>query len=159
LTEPSSSGPGAPGDGKGASQIDIEYANTNRNLSTGLGGTAVAILIFLLFFFYNGTLAGEFDPLLFRLSVSTVTISLFLMTYAAIYYYRVVLSERKKDMKAKYHIQRADTLFFFGIVFLLLEPPLILLTIKLYDVAALALALWLGSMVLEFLVWRDLRAT
>ena len=144
-------------DDKGPSRAEIEYANTNRSLAIGIAGTCIAILTFLLLFFYTDALAGEFDSLLFQLSLSAITISMFLMFYSATYYFRVALPRRKKDMKVSHHLRRADTLFFFGIMFLAVELPLILLKIRLYDVAAIAVALWLASVVLVVYVWRDFR--
>src|SRR5271155_2791273 len=147
---------GAASDGdKGPSREDIEYANINRTIAWGLVGTCIAILTFLLIIYYDVASAGEFDPLLFQLSLSVVTISLFLMSFAGSYYFRVVLPIRKKDMKAAYHIRVADNLFFLGFMSLAAEPPLILLTVKLYYAAAIAVILWLAAVVLGYRIRRE----
>jgi hypothetical protein len=153
--EPSASVSGA--SSEGLTRDDIEYANTNRSIAWGLVGTCIAILTFLLVIYFDVASAGEFDPLLFQLSLSAITISMFLMSFAATYYFRVVLPIRKKDMKATYHIQMADRLFFFGFMFLSAEPALILLTVRLYFVAVIAVALWLASIVLGFRIRREFR--
>jgi hypothetical protein len=157
LTEPSISAGTASGDDRSPSREDIEYANTNRTIAWGLVGTCIAILTFLLIIYYDVSSAGEFDPFLFQLSLSAVTISMFLMSFAATYYFRVVLPVRKKDMKADYHLRVADSLFFFGFMFLSAEPALILLTVRLYFAAAVAVALWLASLVIGYRVRREFR--
>lgn len=157
MTEQSASAGGASRDDKGPSREEIEYANTNRTIAWGLVGTCIAILTFLLVIYYDVASAGEFDPRLFQLSLSAVTISTFLMSFAATYYFRVVLPIRKKDMKATSHIRVADNLFFFGFMFLSAEPALILLTVRLYYVAAIAVALWLASIVLGYRIRREFR--
>jgi len=150
---------GAASDGdKGPSREDIEYANTNRTIAWGLVGTCIAILTFLLIIYYDVASVGEFDPRLFQLSLSVVTVSMFLMSFAATYYFRVVLPVRRKDMKATYHLRVADGLFFLGFMFLAAEPPLILLTVRLYYVAVLAVALWLASIVIGYRVLREFRS-
>lgn len=60
-------------------------------------------------------------------------------------------------MKAAYHIRVADNLLFFGFMLLSAEPPLILLTVRLYLVSAIAVALWLASIVLGYRIRREFR--
>jgi hypothetical protein len=80
------------------------------------------------------------------------------MSFAGTYYFRVVIPIRKKDMKATYHLRVADSLFFFGFMFLAAEPPLILLTVRFYYAATIAIALWLVSLVPCYRIWREFRA-
>jgi hypothetical protein len=136
----------------------MEYAHTNRTIAWGLVGTCIGILTFLLIIYYDVASVGEFDPLLFQLSLSVIVISLFLISFAGTYYYRVVLPIRKKDLRAVYHIRVADTLFFLGFLFLAAEPPLILLTTRLYYAAGVAVILWLVSIVLCLRIWSEFRA-
>jgi hypothetical protein len=157
LTEKSDSTAGAPSYDKGPSPQDIEYANTNRVIAWGLVGTCIAILTFLLIIYYDVASAGEFDPILFQLSVSVIVVSLFLISFAGTYYYRVILPIRKRDLNAVYHIRVADTLFFLGFLFLAAEPPLILLTVRFYYAASIAVILWLVSIVLCYRIWREFR--
>ena len=155
--ESSTSVDGDSSDDKGPSREQVEYANTNRTIAWGLVGTCIAILTFLLIIYFDVASAGEFDPNLFQLSLSVITISLFLTSFAGTYYFRVVLPIRKKDMKATYHLRVADNLFFSGFLFLAAEPPLILLTVRLYFAAAIAVALWLASIVIGYRVRREFR--
>jgi hypothetical protein len=142
---------------KGPSREDIEYANTNRTIAWGLVGTDIAILTFLLIIYYDVASIGEFDPILFQLSLSVVVVSLFLTSFAATYYFRVVLPIRRKDMRAAHHIRVADNLFFLGFMFLAAEPGLILVTVRLYYVAAIAVTLWLASIILGYIIQREFR--
>jgi hypothetical protein len=147
----------APDDEKGPSREEVEYANTNRTIAWGLVGTCIAIMTFLLIIYYDVASVGEFDPNLFQVSLSAITISIFLMSFAATYYFRVVLPIRKKDMGATHHIRVADNLFFLGFMFLSAEVPLILLTVRLYFVAAIAIAGWLASIGLGYRIRREFR--
>jgi hypothetical protein len=158
LTEPSTGAAGASNDGKGPSREDIEYAETNRTIAWGLVGTCIAILTFLLIIYYDVASAGEIDPILFQLSLSVIVISLFLMSFAGTYYFRVVLPIRKKDLRAAYHIRVADNLFFFGFMFLAAEPPLMLLTVRFYYAAAIAIALWMAAIVLGYQIRREFQS-
>jgi hypothetical protein len=158
LTEPSIGAGGDPNQDKGPSREEIEYANTNRTIAWGLVGTCIGILTFLLVIYFDVASVGEFDPLLFQLSLSVITISLFLMSFAGTYYFRVVLPIRKKDLKAAHHIRMADELFFFGFMFLAAEPPLILLTVGFYYAATIAVALWVAAIVLGYRIRRESRA-
>jgi hypothetical protein len=142
---------------RGPSHEDIEYANANRTIVWGLVGTCIAILTFLLVIYFDVVSAGEFNPILFQLSLSSITVSLFLLSFAASYYFRVVLPIRKKDLKVVYHIRMADTLFFLGVMFLSVEPALILLTVRLYYVASIALALWIASIVIGYRILIEFR--
>jgi hypothetical protein len=157
LTEPSAVADGAPREDNTPSREQIEYANTNRSIAWGLVGTCIAILTFLLIFYYNVPSAGLIDPRLFQFSLSVVTISIFLMSFAGAYYFRVVLPIRRKDLKANYHIRMADTLFFLGFMSLSAEPALILLTVGLYYATAVAVVLWLVSTVLGYRIWSEFR--
>jgi hypothetical protein len=51
----------------------------------------------------------------------------------------------------------ADNLFFFGFMFLSAEPALIFLTVRLYYVAAIAVVLWIASIVLGCRIRRGFR--
>jgi hypothetical protein len=146
-----------PEEKKGPSRDEIDYANANRTIVWGLVGTCIAILTFLLVIYFDVASAGEFDPFLFQLSLSAITISLFLLSFAASYYFRVVLPIRKKDKTATDHIRKADTLFFLGVMFLSAEPALILLTVRLYFVATIAIVLWMASITLGLKILREFR--
>jgi hypothetical protein len=158
LTEPSTGPGGSLGDDRGPTREEIEYAETNRTIAWGLVGTCIAILTFLLIIYFDVASAGEIDPVLFQLSLSVIVISLFLMSFAGTYYFRVVLPIRKKDMRAAYHIRVADNLFFFGFMFLAAEPPLMLLTVRFYYAAAIAVALWVAAMILGYRIRREFQS-
>ena len=53
--------------------------------------------------------------------------------------------------------RRADLFFASSLVLLLLEPSLILVTVKLYYVGAAAVALWVAGIVALSHGWRELK--
>jgi hypothetical protein len=145
------------GDEKGPSKEQIENAHTNRTITWGLFGTCVGILTFLLIIYYDFGTAGKFNSLLFQLSLSVIVVAMFFFGFAGGYYFRVILPIRKKDLMAAYHLKVGDILFVIGFLFLAAEPPLILLTTKLYYAAGVAIILWLVSIALAFRLWREFR--
>jgi hypothetical protein len=135
---------------------EIEYSNTNRAIAWGLVGTCIAILTFLLAIYYDASPAG-FDPGLFQASLSIIVVSMFLMSFAASYYSRVVRPTRKEYNKALDHVRTADIFFFLGVLFLSAEPALILLTVRLYYAATIAVIFWLVSIGLGYRIRDEFR--
>lgn len=133
----------------------LELANSNRAMAAGLGGTSVGILTFALFFLYAGFRDGEFDPLLFRLTVGAIVASLFLFSYTAIYDYRLTVTIARRDRQATVLSHRADVTFLLGLILLTATPVLILLTARLWDLGLFALLLWLGVFVLLVRGWLE----
>ena len=143
------------GDGGGQKSIDRELAHSNRNLASTLGGTCVAILTFLLFFLYDREVSGEVNNYLFQSTVLCVIVALYLFALSAAEYYRGLALSRKDMPKGVKVVRRADGFLFFGLVLLVLEPALILFTIKLTDLALAASALWAVALVFMLLGGRD----
>ncbi len=135
----------------------LDLANSNRAMASGLGGTSVAILTFALFFLYSGALNGQFDPSLFRLTMGAIVACLFLFSYAAIYYYRLMDALERRESRATALLRRADVTFLLGLVLLTVTPVLVLLTARLWDVGLFSLVLWLGVLLLLVRGWLERR--
>jgi hypothetical protein len=125
--------------------LRFEYANENRQATIGLGGTGVAILTFLLIFLYPRYSSGGFDAGLFRVTLASIVISIFLLGVSGSYYYFLIEALERNRASTAALLFRADAFFVGGLVLLLLEPALILFTLQIYDVGLLAAALWAVS--------------
>jgi hypothetical protein len=125
--------------------LRFEYANENRQATIGLGGTGVAILTFLLIFLYPRFSTGGFDGLLFRITLASIVISIFLLGVSGSYYYFLIEALERNRSNTGPLLLRADAFFVGGLVLLLLEPALILFTLQIYDVGTLAAGLWVVS--------------
>ncbi len=134
-----------------------EDANENRSLTAGLGGTCIAILTFVLIFLYDRANAGQINKFLFQATLLNIVVSLFLISLASLNYWFVMEALRTKHPRASNYERRADLFFASSLVLLLLEPTLILLTVKLYYVGAVALVLWAVGILFLALGWRELK--
>jgi len=121
----------------------IEIAKRNAYVMPGIAGTCVAIFTFQLFFLYPRLLSGEVNPILFRLTVGVIVLTLFFFMYAGSYYYRFVGSLGRDDRRSMTYINRADRCAVVALVLFVLAPALILYTINLPDLGSVALFLWL----------------
>jgi hypothetical protein len=132
-------------------------ANENRSLTAGLGGTCIAILTFVLIFLYDRWTAGAINDVLFQATLLNIVVSLFLISLASVNYWFVMEALRTGHPHVTDYLQRADGFFAASLILLLLEPTLILDTVRLYYVGAVALALWLVGIVVLALGWREVR--
>lgn len=125
----------------------IEIAKRNAYVMPGIAGTCVAIFTFQLFFLYPRLLAGELNPILFRLTVGVIVLTLFFFMYAGSYYYTFIGSLGRDDKRSMTYINRADRCAVVALVLFVLAPALILYTINLPDLGSVALILWLVYLV------------
>ena len=125
----------------------IEIAKRNAYVMPGIAGTCVAIFTFQLFFLYPRLLAGEVNPILFRLTVGVIVLTLFFFMYAGSYYYTFVGSLGRDEKRSMTYINRADRCAVVALVLFVLAPALILYTINLPDLGSFALVLWLVYLV------------
>jgi hypothetical protein len=136
---------------------EYEDANENRSLTAGLGGTTIAILTFVLIFLYDRDTSGQINNLLFQLTLVNIVVSLFLISLSSLNYWFVMESLRTHHPGVGSYARRADLLFASSLVLLLLEPTLILVTVKLYYVGGVAAALYVVGLVVLSLGWRELK--
>jgi len=131
--------------------LEIANANVNRNIT--LAGTSVAIFTFLLFFLYPRYLSGDIDPILFQFTLAIIVSVIFSLVNSATYYYGTALTlSVRPDQTATFG--KAEAFWLVGYSLLLLEPSLILFTVKLVDVGLYALILWLSYLYLTWLQYR-----
>jgi high-affinity Fe2+/Pb2+ permease len=134
-------------------------ANENRSLTAGLGGTIIAILTFVLIFLYDRANAGQINELLFQGTLLAIVVSLSLISISSLNYWFVMEALRSNPPRAAAYQQRADGFFAASVILLLLEPTLILMTVKLYLVGAVALVLWVVGISVLSMGWKELRIT
>jgi high-affinity Fe2+/Pb2+ permease len=132
-------------------------ANENRSLTAGLGGTCIAILTFVLIFLYDRANAGQINSVLFQATLLNIVVSLFLISLASLNYWFVMEALRAQSPRSTTYEQRADRFFASSLVLLLLEPTLILMTVQLYYVGAVALVLWGAGILALAQGWRAVR--
>ena len=124
---------------------DLAPANVNRSYS--LAATSVAIFTFMLVFLYPRFASGEVNPVLFQTTLVGMGVATFSFVFAAFYYYGSSLGGRIDEAERAVYSRRGDRLWLLGILVLLLDPSLILLSVGLILVAAAWFALWLAYLV------------
>ena len=132
-------------------------ANENRSLTAGLGATCIAVLTFVLIFLYDRANAGQINDVLFQATLLVIVLSLCLISLSSLNYWFVMEAFRTTPSRAPVYQRRADGFFASSLVLLLLEPTLILITVKLYYVGGIALALWIVAIIVLAFGWRELR--
>jgi high-affinity Fe2+/Pb2+ permease len=133
-------------------------ANENRSLTAGLGGTCIAILTFVLIFLYDRATAGQINNLLFQGTLGVIVVSLTLISLSSLNYWFVMEALRTVPPRATVYQQRADGFFASSLILLLLEPTLILVTVRLYYLGALAVSLWVVGILVLSVGWREFRS-
>ena len=120
-----------------------ELASANVNRAYSLAATSIAIFTFLLIFLYPRYASGEVDPRLFQVTLVVMGVATFSFAFASFYYSAVSVGGRLEEADRSRLSRRADHFWVFGTVLLFLDPSLILLTVRLYAVAAAWFGLWL----------------
>ena len=134
--------------------LDIANSNVNRNIT--LAGTSVAIFTFLLFFLYPRYFSGDIDPILFQFTLAIIVSVIFSLVVSATYYYGTTLTLSLPDGQGTTIFGKAEAFWLIGYSLLLLEPSLILFTVKLPAVALYALVLWFSYLYLTWLQFKRL---
>ena len=134
--------------------LDLANSNVNRNIT--LAGTSVAIFTFLLFFLYPRYFSGDIDPILFQFTLAIIVSVIFSLVISATYYYGTTLTLSLPDGKGRAIFGKAEAFWLIGYSLLLLEPSLILFTVKLSAVALYALVLWFSYLYLTWLQFKKL---
>ncbi len=134
--------------------LDLANSNVNRNIT--LAGTSVAIFTFLLFFLYPRYFSGDIDPVLFQFTLAIIVSVIFSLVISATYYYGTTLTLSLPDGQGTVIFGKAEAFWLIGYSLLLLEPSLILFTVKLSAVALYALVLWFSYLYLTWLQFKKL---
>jgi hypothetical protein len=100
-----------------------------------------------LIFLYARYNSGGLDGLLYRLTLASIVFSIFFLGVSGSYYYFLIEALERKRSEAPTLLQTADVCFVLGLALLLLEPALILVTLHLYDIGAVAIVLWALSLI------------
>lgn len=120
---------------------EVRIHNVNRAYT--LGATSIAIFTFVLIFLYPKFLSGQINALLFQATLVVMCMATFSLVFASLYYYGSSLGSRIDDAQRAQYSRRADRFWLLGYTLLLVDPSLILVTVGLFAVAAVWLALWL----------------
>jgi len=134
--------------------VSNETANLDVSRVVTLVGTSIAIFTFLLFFLYPRFASGEIDPILFQVSLIVIGVAIFSLVYAGLYFYTLTLPYAMNSAQSGAIQRRGDLFWLVGYSVLLLEPSLILLTVRLLLVALVWLALWLSYICLTLHEYR-----
>jgi len=135
--------------------LDLANSNVNRNIT--LAGTSVAIFTFLLFFLYPRYFSGDIDPILFQFTLAIIVSVIFSLVFSATYYYGTTLTLSLPDGQGTAIFGKAEAFWLIGYSLLLLEPALILFTVKNLTIVALyALVLWFSYLYLTWLQFKKL---
>ena len=120
-----------------------ELARSDRDLSINMVGLGLAIFTFLLFFLDHRVSSGVIDPILFQVTLTVIVVVMFSFCVSALDNYALVRPAPVKRTKVPPYRQRAQLFFTFGLLMLLLEPTLILFTLRLDAIGLASLALFM----------------
>ena len=122
--------------------MGLEAPNLDVSRVVTLVGTSIAIFSFLLFFLYPRYTSGEIDPVLFQVTLTVIGLAIFSLVFAGLYFYRLTLPWSSSNTETATVLRRGDGFWLLGYTLFLLEPSLILFTIRLPVVALVWLGLW-----------------
>ena len=128
---------------QGFGRKSVETANSDRNLASALAGTSLTILTFLLNFLYGRALTGEINTTFFQLTVAVIVVGVYCFGFSAVYYYVLAIRLHHKDRRAMVSSERVEASFVLGLLLLMLEPALIMFTLRLTLVGVVAAGLFL----------------
>ncbi len=122
--------------------LDLDLAAANVTRAGTLVGSTIAVFTFLLFFLYPRFSSGQIDPVLFQVTLTIIVLTILSFSLTGLFYYRIgVLKLNSAQKRAS--MQRGALFWLFGTLLVLLEPALILFTVGLTLVGAVALLAWL----------------
>ena len=130
--------------GEGGHTVGNETANLDVSRVVTLVGTSIAIFTFLLFFLFPRFASGEIDPILFQVTLTVIGVAIFSLVYAGLFFYTLTLPSYLNSAESVAIQRKGDLFWLIGYSVLLLEPTLILLTVRLWIVALAWMALWLS---------------
>ena len=131
-----------------------ETANLDVSRVVTLVGTSIAIFTFLLFFLFPRFASGEIDPILFQVTLTVIGVAIFSLVYAGLFFYTLTLPYYLNSAESVAIQLKGDLFWLIGYSVLLLEPTLILLTVRLWIVALAWMALWLSYIYLTLQEYR-----
>jgi hypothetical protein len=133
--------------------LDLDLAAANVNRAGTLLGSTIAVFTFLLFFLYHRYSLGQIDPILFQITLTIIVLTILSFSLCILFCYRIGVLEMSSAEKHA-SMQTGALLWVIGTLFAVLKPALILFTIGLTVVGAVALSTWL---LYTFLTLRDAR--
>ena len=120
-----------------------ELATANVNRAYSLGATSIAIFTFTLIFLYPRFVSGTIDAVLFQATLIVMGMATFSFVFASFYYYAASVGSRLDDGQRALCSRRGDRCWLLGYTLLLLDPSLVLFSVRLIAVGCAWLGLWL----------------
>lgn len=102
------------------------------------------ILTFLLSFLYGRASTGEINTTFFQLTLAVIVVGIFSFGLSAVYYYELAIRLYHKDRRAMASFRKAEASLVLGLLLLVLEPALIMFTLRLTLVGMVAAGLCLA---------------
>ena len=127
----------------GGYRMGTDLAASNVNRSYSLAATSIAIFTFMLFFLHAKFRSGEINGVLFQSTLTVMGLATFFFVFASFSYYCASLVTPVADVDSILQSRRGDLYWLCGCILLFLEPTLILVSIGLFGVGSVWLALWL----------------
>jgi len=127
---------------------DVELSRLSMNVN--MAGISIAVFTFLLLLYFSPHPGLAINPYLFQVTLVAIVFAVFAFSVSALYNFVLVYSRPAKHPEVPSHSNRASLFFALGLFLLLLEPPLILLSIDLLLVAIPSLILVLVYVALYF---------
>jgi len=137
---------------KEGDNVNLEFVTSLVNRTVTLIGTSIAIFTFVLFFLYPRYASAEIDPSLFQITLVVIVLTIFSFAFSGFYFYGI-LGAREEERRKKL-LRRGNQLFLLGLIFAISMPALILLTVGLELVSAIAMILFI---VFVFEIVRQIR--
>ena len=134
--------------------VGNETANLDVSRVVTLVGTSIAIFTFLLFFLFPRFTTGEIDPILFQVTLTVIGVAIFSLVYAGLFFYTLTLPSYLNSAESVAIQRKGDLFWLIGYSVLLLEPTLILVTVRLWIVALAWMALWFSYIYLTLHEYR-----
>src|SRR5207245_10319459 len=133
--------------------LDLDLAASNVNRAGTVLGSTIAVFTFLLFFLYPRYSSGQIDTILFQITLTTVVLTILSFSLCVLFWYRIGVL-RMSSVEERASMRTGTLSWVVGTLFLVLEPALLLFTIRLQVVGVVALV---ACVYYVFFSWRDAR--
>jgi hypothetical protein len=124
--------------------MDDTLANANVNRTSTLAAMSIAIFTFTLIFLFPKFAAGDIDSTIFQAALAVIAVAIFAFVLAGAYYYASTQTKWLAERERATFFKRGDVAWLAGQSLLLLDPSLVLFSVRLFPVALVWLVLWLS---------------
>src|SRR6266700_4482782 len=107
---------------------DVAHANVNR--TSTLAAMSIAIFTFTLIFLYPKFAAAEIDPIVFQAALIVIAVAIFGFVLSGAYYYASTQAAWLNERERAIFFRRADIAWLVGQLLLLLDPSVVLFSVR-----------------------------